>query len=233
VAWKQTAAEYQALYYQAFNLAQLRVGQALAQRAADSPPLAVIVDLDDTVLDTRSYWAELLSANQDFFDDDRWDAWIPRNQVIPTAGSLDFLKYCAKNGVTVFYVSSRNQGSQTFEFALDQLVKNGFPNADKEHLTVLTDSSNKSLRQSAIAQDYQVVVLIGDNLNDFSRVYYTDDVDSRSAQMHQDKAQFGSRYILLPNPTDGHWVRALFGDSEPPPSDANRQRWHKAATKQH
>ena len=32
VAWKQTAAEYRALYHQAFNLARMRLDQALAAR---------------------------------------------------------------------------------------------------------------------------------------------------------------------------------------------------------
>ena len=71
---------------------------------------------------------------------------------------------------------------------------------------------------------------MGDNLNDFSRAYYVDGVAARKALMRQDRDLFGSRYILLPNPTDGHWVRAIFGDSEPLPSNANRRQWHDAAT---
>lgn len=50
--------------------------------------------------------------------------------------------------------------------------------------------------------------------------------------MEEDKAKYGNNYILFPNPTDGHWMRAIFGDSEPPPSDANRETFKKAATRQ-
>jgi 5'-nucleotidase (lipoprotein e(P4) family) len=229
VAWKQTAAEYEALYYQAFNLAQMQVARALEARQQDAPPLAVILDLDDTILDTRTYWASLLAADQDFFDDGRWDAWIPANQIKASPGALAFLEYCVANQVEVFYVTSRNQGPETYAYAEAHLRNNGFPNADSEHLTVLTESSNKQIRQDQIAAKYTVILKVGDNLNDFSRDYYSTNADARKATMRRDQALFGSRYILLPNPTDGHWVRALFGESEPAPSDLNRRRFRQAA----
>ena len=230
VAWKQTAAEYEALYYQAYNLARMQLQGALDRRQPGEPTLAVILDMDDTILDTRDYWAQLLKADQDFFDDQRWDAWIPQNRVRAAPGALDFLQFCAANQVEVFYVTSRNQGDPTYQYALDHLTENGFPNADNDHLTVLTDSSNKQIRQAEIANSRNVVLLMGDNLNDFSRAYYVDGVAARKALMRQDRDLFGSRYILLPNPTDGHWVRAIFGDSEPLPSNDNRHQWHDAAT---
>lgn len=229
VAWKQTAAEYEALYYQAYNLAQHQVEHALAQQLPGGQTLAVILDLDDTLLDTRDYWAQLLEADQDFFDDPSWDAWIPLNRVRAAPGALEFLNFCAGHGVEVFYVTSRDQGDATYQYALDQLIRLGFPYADTNHLTVLRESSNKQVRQNEIASSHKVVLLMGDNLNDFSRVYYVDNVTDRKALMRQDKALFGTRYILLPNPTDGHWIKAIFGDSEPSSSDENRRRWHDAA----
>ncbi|MEJ6685524.1 MAG: HAD family acid phosphatase [SAR86 cluster bacterium] len=230
VAWKQTAAEYEALYYQAYNLARMQLQGALDRRQPGEPTLAVILDMDDTILDTRDYWAQLLKADQDFFDDQRWDDWIPQNRVRAAPGALDFLQFCAANQVEVFYITSRNQGDPTYQYALAHLIENGFPNADTDHLTVLTDSSNKQIRQAEIASSHNVVLLMGDNLNDFSRAYYVDGVAARKALLQQDRDLFGSRYILLPNPTDGHWVRAIFGDSEPLPSNDNRRQWHDAAT---
>jgi predicted secreted acid phosphatase len=47
--------------------------------------------------------------------------------------------------------------------------------------------------------------------------------------MHEDAAKFGSDYIVFPNPTDGHWIRAIFGESEPVPSDPNREILRRAA----
>jgi predicted secreted acid phosphatase len=50
------------------------------------------------------------------------------------------------------------------------------------------------------------------------------------ALMHEDATKFGRDYIVFPNPTDGHWIRAIFGESEPQPSEANRKTLLDAAT---
>ena len=73
--------------------------------------------------------------------------------------------------------------------------------------------------------------MLGDNLNDFRRDYYVKDVAERQALMERDRDDWGSKFILLPNPTDGHWVRAIFGESEPLANAQNRQRLKAAASR--
>jgi 5'-nucleotidase (lipoprotein e(P4) family) len=232
VAWKQTAAEYRALYYQGFNVARMHVQAALAKRQSGDKPLAVVTDMDDTVLHTVNYWGNLINQNKDFFDDPIWDRWIPENKVTAAPGATEFLKFCADNGVEVFYVTSRDQGPKTYEYAMGHLRLLGYPNADEQHLTVLIDTSNKEKRQDEIMKTHQVAVFLGDNLNDFRRKYYIKgDVDKRLAAMEVDREKYGREYVLFPNPTDGHWLAAIFGESEPPPSDANREILKKAATR--
>jgi len=231
VAWKQTAAEYFALCHQAYNLARLRLDMILNDRAAGARPLAVITDIDETILHAANYWGYLVEQERDFFDDAIWDEWIPRNLATPVPGSLEFFNYCHRHGVEVFYVTNRNQGEQSFEYALEQLKQFAYPFADEEHLTVIRDSSDKSPLRRTVAESHEIALLIGDNLNDFKRDYYVTDIDERRALMERDRAEFGDRFILLPNPTDGHWVRAIFGDSEPQPSDANRRVLKAAATR--
>lgn len=230
VAWKQTAAEYRALYYQGFNIARLRLDAALSTHKKDDKPLAIITDMDDTILLANNYWGHLISKDKDFFDDPIWDEWIPKNKMIPSPGSLEFLNYAQSKGVQVFYVTSREQGEKTYEYALNHLKINGFPYADTEHLTVLRDSSNKEKPQSVIAAKHNVVLMLGDNLNDFKRKYYVKNIDQRIQLMEEDKDLFGDKFILFPNPTDGHWLAAIFGDSEPEATDENRAIFKKAAT---
>lgn len=231
VAWKQTAAEYAALCYQAFNLARLQLDLALSQQSAGDKPLAVITDMDDTILHANDYWAQLVSDNRDFFDDAIWDEWIPQNRVTPAPGAFDFCNYCDERDVAVFYVTNREQGENTREYALGHLRHLGFPLPDTDRLIVFRDTSDKSSAREAIRQRFHVPFLLGDNLNDYKRDYYVADVDDRFALMERDRADYGNRFILLPNPTDGHWVRAIFGESEPAPTDDNRQRLRDAATR--
>ena len=237
VAWKQTAAEYQALYHQGFNVARMHVEAALAKRKPGDKPLAVVTDMDDTILHALNYWGHLVNQKLDYFDDPIWDSWIPENKVTASPGSKDFLKFCADNGVEVFYITSRDQGEKTYEYAMGHLKFLGFPYADDKHLTVLRDTSNKEKRQDEVMKDFNVVVFLGDNLNDFRRKYYIkaasgkDAVAERAALMEADRERFGRNYIVFPNPTDGHWLAAIYGESEPPPTDANREIMKKAASR--
>ena len=231
VAWKQAAAEHRALFYQGFSLARMRVELALARRESGARPLAIVSDVDETLLLANGYWGYLINQGEDFFDDDSWDRWVVENRFNASPGALEFLRFCSANQVEVFYVTNRDQGEETFELALGNLQAVGFPNVDEEHLTVLRASSNKEIVQQRIAEEYEIVAFLGDNLNDFSRKYYSTDVDARLELMEADRDLYGRNYILFPNPTDGHWIRAIFGDSEPPPSDDNRQKFLEAATR--
>lgn len=231
VAWKQTAAEYRALYYQAFNIAQLHLDNALRDRKEGDKPLAVITDVDDTILSANSFWGHLITMDMDFFDDPVWDKWVEADQFKAMPGAVDFFNYAKEKGVEVFYVTNRDQGENTYALAVRNLQTNGFPFVDEEHLIVQRDTSNKETPQKKIAEKFNVVVMLGDNLNDFQRKYYVKDVDERIKLMEEDKTLYGIKYIVLPNPTDGHWVRAIFGDSEPPASDENRDAFKAAATR--
>ncbi|MFJ3120721.1 5'-nucleotidase, lipoprotein e(P4) family [Pseudomonas protegens] len=230
VAWKQTAAEFEALYYQGFNIARLQLDRALQEHKAGDRPLAIISDVDDTVLSSNSYWGYMINSGKEFFDDEAWDKWVADNGPVATPGAVEFLKYAQSKGVEVFYVTSRDQGEKTYEYALANLRKNQLPYADEQHLTVYRDSSNKEPRQQEIAKDHNVVLMLGDNLNDFKRKYYVADVKQRSSLMTEDKEQFGRKFILFPNPTDGHWLKAIFGDSEPPATPENRAKFKAAAS---
>lgn len=231
VAWKQTAAEYRALYHQGFNLARMHIENALQRHRADAKPLAIISDVDETLLLSSDYWGYLIEQQQDFFDDASWDRWVAENRSVASPGALEFLEFCAENNVEIFYVTNRDQGETTYALAAQNLRSAGFPSVDDEHLTVLRESSNKEIVQQQIRESHEVVVLLGDNLNDFSRRYYSVDVDERLALMEEDRQRYGNEYIVFPNPTDGHWIRAIFGDSEPPPSAANREILKQAAAR--
>lgn len=231
VAWKQTAAEHRALYHQGFNMARLRVELALSNVSGNEKPLAVVSDVDETLLLANEYWGYLLSEGEDFFDDAAWDNWVPENGMIASPGASEFLRFCEANNVEVFYVTNRDQGEQTERLAMQNLASVDFPYVDEEHVFVLQDSSNKEPVQQRIRDEFNVVVYLGDNLNDFARKYYSTDVDERMGLMEEDSDKFGSQFILFPNPTDGHWIRAIFGESEPGASAENRQTFRAAATR--
>ena len=231
VAYKQTAAEFYALCHQAYNLARMRIDLALTQHHPDDRPLAVITDMDNTILHALSYWGHLVNEGKDFFDDAIWDAWVSKNLISAVPGSLDFFNYCRSQNVAVFYVTNRDQGERTFEYALAHLKHLKFPIDGEDKLFVFRDTSDKTPARRQIEQTHKVVLMLGDNLNDYRRDYYVKGVDERRALMERDRNDWGTKFVLVPNPTDGHWVRAIFGESEPLPTEENRRILKDAATR--
>ncbi|RVU27948.1 acid phosphatase [Streptomyces antnestii] len=231
-AWRQTAAERDMLYRQAFNIARDRIDAVLrgrGQQHRGSRPLAVISDVDDTVLSSDTYWARLVSAGKQAFDDDMWDAWVRENGPTATPGAVEFTHYAQSKGVEVFYVSSRDQGPDTQELGIANLRHVGLAFADDAHVNMLRESSNKEPAQQAVAAGHDVIAYLGDNLNDFRRRYYVTSVAQRKALATEDAEHFGRDFILFPNNTDGHWIRAVFGESEPADTPAYRARMLQAA----
>ena len=194
-------------------------------------PLAVLTDVDNTIVHAGSYWSFLISEGVDFFDDEIWDRWIPENLIALVPGAMDFLKYCEYHGVEIFYVTNRDQGPRTYGYALNQLQYLNLPYSDSEHLVVFRESSDKTSARERIGESHELILLLGDNLNDFKRDYYVADVEERRALMERDRAEIGDKFIILPNATDGHWVRAIFGESEPAATDENRLKLLAAATR--
>lgn len=138
-------------------------------------------------------------------------------------GVNEILTHCEEHDVEVFSVTNRDQGPDTLDLALKQRQYLGLSFTDREHPRVFTNSSDKTPARDSVSQTHELVLILGDNLNDFKRDYYLDDVEQRFALLERDKNELGDRFVLLPNPTDGHWVRALFGESEPIATEGNRR----------
>lgn len=123
----------------------------MQQHDGSKRPLAVITGIDNTIVHACSYWGYLINEGIDFFNDDIWDKWIPKNLIslVPSAG--EFLRHCEKQSVEVFYVTDRDQGPNTYNYALRQLQYLALPLADRAHLTVFRDWSDTAPAREAIS----------------------------------------------------------------------------------
>lgn len=203
--FQQSAAEYRALCYQAFNVARLRLDDALKKRPVKKP--AVIVDVDETVLDNSYYEAQLILDNKSYTFDS-WKQWTDKSTATPLPGALEFLTYAASKGVEVFYITNRRDIERNSTVA--NLRNHGFPHADTAHVIPKTDDSDKEPRRLAIAGTHEILLLCGDNLNDLSQIFYHKDAVLRSAAADSQQHEFGRRFIVLPNAMYGDWEGAVF-----------------------
>jgi 5'-nucleotidase (lipoprotein e(P4) family) len=205
--YQQQAAEYRALCYQAFNLASMYMAQEI--KAGHEKPLAVVVDIDETVLDNSPYQAAAILGG--FGYPVRWDEWMNEANAWAVPGSLEFLLEAEKAGVAVFYVTNRKEEYR--EATLRNLESMGFPYASNEYLLMRTAGNEKEERRNQIREKYHIALLAGDNLGDFDAAFETDDAGERMLQTDFYKKSFGTKYIVLPNAVYGHWVDVLPGHS--------------------
>lgn len=204
VLWYQTSAEMRALCYQAFNTARISLDQNVASYKG-TKKLAVVVDIDETMVDNSAYEAQNILGN--FGYPERWGEWIDKASATAIPGAVEFMKYAVSKGVDVFYVSNRKIAEK------DATVKNmralGFPMIDDEHLLLRDKSSSKNERRDKVSQTHEIILLIGDNMNDFSGIFENKTVDDRFAVTDENKSAFGKSFIVLPNPMYGDWESAV------------------------
>jgi 5'-nucleotidase (lipoprotein e(P4) family) len=211
VLWQQTSGERRALSYQAFALARMLLDRDLRVNRRIRKPRAVIVDLDETILDNgRNEGWQL--KNRINFNQKDWTDWVNRAEATAVPGSVEFLRYAAARRVTVFYITNRNESQK--QGTATNLKKLGFPNVNDQTLLVQIDPNDlsKESRRQTVGAKYRVVLLMGDDLNDFAKVFEdSKTVDSRIAAAERNKDQFGRRFIMLPNPMYGSWESTIYG----------------------
>lgn len=233
VLWTQTAAEYQALNRQVFASAGRALEQALAEPswtaaieqtgAFHSLPPAVIVDIDETVLDNSPFEARMIREGGSFTPES-WAGWVSEASAEPVPGALEFARRAAALGVTVFYVSNRDaEGEEATRLNLRQ---KGFPVSDEVDAVLLRgerpewSESEKSPRRSSVARAYRILLLIGDDLGDFAPNARVSRAE-RDAIVQRHDEWWGTRWFVVPNPMYGSWEGALTAGA---PATERRQR---------
>lgn len=206
IAYHQHAAEYRALCHQAFNLAALRLEQ-LPKREKGSLPPAIITDIDETILDNSSFEAQLIKDEKEY-SFVLWKQWTDRAIAPLVPGAGDFLKLAKKKGITIFYISNRD--TSELSSTVINLKNYDLPNVDRNHLIFQNNESSKEGRRAGVMDKYNVVLLIGDNLNDFMAVFEKKDITSRASEVDKVKEQWGKRFIVIPNVVYGEWENAFY-----------------------
>jgi 5'-nucleotidase (lipoprotein e(P4) family) len=206
VLFHQTAAEYRALCYQAFNLATLRVKE-LPKKEFKKNKLAIITDIDETILDNSYSEAQLIKESRSY-SSESWLEWTNKSAATPVPGAKDFLQYAASRGIEIFYISNR----KTIEVnsTIINLKKYDLPFADSAHMLFKVTEDTKKARRQQVMSEYKVVLLMGDNLNDFSEVFESGNIEARFTLTDAAKDDWGRKFIVIPNCIYGEWEGAIY-----------------------
>jgi len=203
--FQQRAAEYKALCFQAYNIATWRLDQSL--QGNSSKRLAVVTDIDETLLDNSAYAVHQGLQGKDY-DLTTWSEWTALGQADTLAGALTFFNYAASKNVEVFYITNREEKERGG--TLKNLQKFGFPYADEKHLITKAGTSSKEARRQSVLATHDIVLLLGDNLADFSLLFDKKTEQERLLNVQNNAAAFGKKFIVLPNANYGDWESALY-----------------------
>ena len=219
--WIQTSAEYQMTTTQIYGLAKEKLDAALRDPSwtaaleqevdySQLPP-AVIVDVDETVLDNSAFQARLVRNDSDY-QSDMWRQWVLESKARATPGALDFAKYASEKGVMIFYVTNRKhdvenatmRNLQHLEFPLQGGEKQVLLRGEQEDW-----GPDKSSRRRYLAKVYRILLLVGDDLNDFVSGAMTNP-EQRIEVATKFRSYWGEKWILIPNPLYGSWEGAIY-----------------------
>lgn len=225
----QSSAEFRAAAIGTFAAATRALDEALQDRsrfgateetnADPSQPPAVIVDVDETVLDNTGFEARVIQAGMTY-DATMWKAWTTEGVATAIPGAAEFLTHAKNRGVTVFYITNRDEDERPG--TLRNLQNLGFPVTTGTLLLRSNGVSDKSPRRKQVADRYRVLLVAGDDLNDFA--------NARSASWQQradiienNRSWWGTRWFMIPNPMYGSWENAAIGAGGTPEERVERK----------
>ena len=206
--WMRTSAEYRALAYQGYNVAMNAVKMAVTDPSHQRKPLAIVLDADETVVDNTKLMGESIVNGNGRFDAPWWRQAVHQGKSQAMPGAVEFLNEVHKQGVEIFYVSNR-YAPVNLDVTIQNFKELGFPSVDKDHVLLFEKDSDKQPRFDMIAKKYYVILYMGDNAGDFPIGTKGKTLAERNSIIDAHKEDFGTTFVVFPNPAYGSWVSAL------------------------
>jgi 5'-nucleotidase (lipoprotein e(P4) family) len=227
--WMQTSGEYVACCLQTYRLAgdavekmakDLELADASVEQALRGPPPAVIMDLDETVLDNATYQSYLYLTGQDFTAENFCDFVSNQHdsiRIVP--GAKQFIERVEGLGLAVVYITDRPDKIR--QATVDTLAQWGINTGgleDTKSLRLLMSNGepSKTSRRDAVRAKYRILALVGDQLGDFSDEFNPKEgtAEARREAVIEARKMWGSKWFILPQPVYGQWQRVLTGEPE-------------------
>ena len=201
--YQQQSAEIEALQMQTYQLATTRLQAMLSEHQGESN-LALITDLDETVIDNSALLARDVVNCHDFSGWDTWKHWEREGDPTLIPGAKAFLEFAASQGVTIFYVSDRYDENKSS--TINTLKSLALPQVNEEQVKLLGPS--KTERRASVEKDYTLLMQLGDTLTDFTGEFHHAPLDKQHELVKEFKQRFGKDWIVFPNASYGHWDEA-------------------------
>ncbi|MDB2374286.1 endonuclease/exonuclease/phosphatase [Psychrosphaera haliotis] len=220
VKWQTTSAEYRFLTAATYQRAEQQI-----VKGNFNGNWAVVMDVDETVLDNSGYQANLELKGQQYTPAS-WDAWVMSKQATFVPGAKSFIETVIRKGGNVALITNRNRNLDSYTW--DNIQQLGLPlspsnvclmgrvSEDKSSINGASIKNDKDLRRQQIEsgtascfapksgrhnqfEAAQIIMQVGDNIEDFVGVV------QHEADIETLLKGAGIKFVLLPNPMYGSW----------------------------
>ena len=192
--WVTQSREYKAVCLQTYANAWEKVAAA-AQK--ESGPWAIVMDLDETVLDNSGYQRRLEESGE-AYSQESWEKWVIEEKSTLVPGAKEFIAKVRKlPRARIIFISNRYDRNTGHSQA--NLKKLGLSSDNDIYLLRKDRADLKNIRQKEVLQGtgrmkehgaHKVLAWFGDAAHDVP-----DDP----------KLKWGTHKFMLPNPVYGNW----------------------------
>ena len=235
VLFVQTSPEFAANNIQTYKIATSKIDIALKDKSwtaaleqgtnfSDKPP-AIIVDVDETVLDNSAHQARAILGG--FSYPNGWLEWGNEASAPAVAGVKDFLNYADSKGVTIFYVT--NRVSELRKSTIENIIKLGLPFDESANPLMMKGEngwgSEKTSRRTLIAEKYRIILMAGDQITDFISLEESSvSMDARLQLSSKYEEMWGEKWFMITNPMYGKWEGAIYNNIFPNSKEREKLR---------
>ena len=235
VLFVQTSPEFAANNIQTYKIATSKIDIALNDKNwtaaleqgtnfSDKPP-AIIVDVDETVLDNSAHQARAILGG--FSYPTGWLEWGNEVSAPAVAGVKDFLNYADSKGVTIFYVT--NRVSELRKATIENIIKLGLPFDERANPLMMKGEngwgSEKTSRRTLIAEKYRIILMAGDQITDFISLEESSvSMDARLQLSSKYEEMWGEKWFMITNPMYGKWEGAIYNNIFPNTKERKKLR---------
>jgi len=200
VRWVRESKEYVALCNQVYANAIDKLQDTISPNNYSlniiNNNYAVVMDLDETVLDNSDYQVELYNKNEQY-NPDSWDEWVVKEDAKLVPGAYDYISFLRNHNIQIIFISNRMH--KRLQETKNNMLELGIYSDNDIYLLRLDRADKKTIRRAEIFnstgrmkgfKQFEIIQYLGDAIGDFE----VDNLD-----------RFGLDQFVFPNPMYGKW----------------------------
>ena len=200
VRWVRESKEYVALCNQVYANAIDKLKDTISPNNYSlniiNNNYAVVMDLDETVLDNSDYQVELYNKNEKY-NPDSWDEWVVKEDAKLVPGAYEYISFLRNHNIQIIFISNRMH--KRLQETKNNMLELGIYSDNDIYLLRLDRADKKTIRRAEIFnstgrmkgfKQFEIIQYLGDAIGDFE----VDNLD-----------RFGLDQFVFPNPMYGKW----------------------------